>query len=85
MTARPRVTVYDDKNESTKNEIKLPAVFKAPIRPDVVSFIHDQLRKNKRQPYAVSKLAGSSVSVKYSRIDSSLLLSFFCSSELRLN
>lgn len=59
MTARPVVTVYNEKNEVTGTEIKLPAVFRAPIRPDVVSFIHSQMSKNKRQPYAVSTKAGS--------------------------
>jgi large subunit ribosomal protein L4e len=58
MTARPVVTVYNEKGEATGQEVKLPAVFKAPIRPDVVSFVHDQLSKNKRQPYAVSTKAG---------------------------
>ncbi len=33
-------------------------MFRAPIRPDVVNFVHTNMRKNKRQPYAVSKLAG---------------------------
>lgn len=64
MTARPVVTVYNEKNEPTGTEIKLPAVFKAPIRPDVVSFIHDQLSKNKRQPYAVSTQAGHQTSAE---------------------
>jgi large subunit ribosomal protein L4e len=64
MTARPVVSVYSEKNEPTGTEIKLPAVFKAPIRPDVVSFIHDQLLKNKRQPYAVSTKAGEYYSCK---------------------
>ncbi|KAI6203170.1 Ribos-L4-asso-C domain-containing protein [Aphelenchoides besseyi] len=64
MTARPVVSVYSEKNEPTGQEIKLPAVFKAPIRPDVVSFIHDQLSKNKRQPYAVSTKAGHQTSAE---------------------
>jgi len=33
-------------------------VFKAPIRPDVVSFVHTNISKNKRQAYAVYKEAG---------------------------
>jgi len=36
----------------------LPAVFRAPIRPDVVHVVHTGLAKNKRQPYAVSPRAG---------------------------
>lgn len=39
----------------------MPAVFKAPIRPDVVNFVHTNMRKNNRQPYAVSELAGESI------------------------
>ncbi|MCP9264314.1 60S ribosomal protein L4 [Dirofilaria immitis] len=45
MTARPLVTVYNDKSEATNIQIKLPGVFRAPLRPDIVSFIHDQIRK----------------------------------------
>lgn len=62
MAARPLVTVYNEKSEPTSVQIKLPAVYRAPIRPDIINFIHDQIRKNKRQPYAVSTLAGKSYS-----------------------
>ncbi|CAD5210352.1 unnamed protein product [Bursaphelenchus xylophilus] len=64
MAARPVVTVYNEKNEPSGTEVKLPAVFRAPIRPDVVSFIHDQIAKNKRQPYAVSDKAGHQTSAE---------------------
>jgi large subunit ribosomal protein L4e len=57
MASRPLITVYNEKNEPTGQQVKLPAVFRAPIRPDIVSFIHDQIRKNKRQAYAVSTAA----------------------------
>lgn len=56
--ARPLVTVYGDKDEDTGITLPLPAVFKAPIRPDVVNFVHQNISKNHRQPYAVSKDAG---------------------------
>lgn len=56
--ARPLVSVYSEKGETTGKNVVMPAVFKAPIRPDVVNFVHTNMRKNKRQPYAVSKLAG---------------------------
>ena len=64
--ARPLVNVYDlsadkdaaDGGAKTKGHVRLPAVFRAPIRPDVVQFIHDQMRMNRRQPYAVSEKAG---------------------------
>jgi large subunit ribosomal protein L4e len=64
MTSRPLVTVYNDKNAPSQAQLKMPAVFRAPIRPDVVNFIHDQLRKNKRQPYAVSTKAGHQTSAE---------------------
>ncbi|KAK6309434.1 hypothetical protein J4Q44_G00208970 [Coregonus suidteri] len=42
----------------------MPAVFKAPIRPDIVNFVHTNMRKNSRQPYAVSGLAGHQTSAE---------------------
>ncbi|XP_017758063.1 PREDICTED: 60S ribosomal protein L4 [Eufriesea mexicana] len=63
-TARPLVTVYSDKNESSGDTISLPAVFKAPIRPDIVNFVHQQVSKNSRQPYCVSKEAGHQTSAE---------------------
>jgi len=57
-TARPLITVYSDKNEASGTTIALPAVFKAPVRPDIVNFVHDNMAKNHRQPYCVSKDAG---------------------------
>merc|ERR1712139_576413 len=56
--ARPLITVYSEKNEATEAPVCLPAVFKAPIRPDIVSFIHHEVAKNNRQAYAVNKDAG---------------------------
>jgi large subunit ribosomal protein L4e len=64
MAARPLVTVYDENNKALSTQVKLPAVFRAPIRPDVVNFVHDQVRKNKRQPYAVSTAAGHQTSAE---------------------
>jgi len=62
--ARPLITVYTEKNEVSGTNVKLPAVFKAPIRPDIVNFVHTNMRKNSRQPYAVSKLAGHQTSAE---------------------
>jgi len=58
------VSVYSEKNEVSDVQVKLPSVFRAPIRPDIVSFIADQMRKNKRQPYAVSTEAGHQTSAE---------------------
>ncbi len=58
--ARPLITVYSEKNEATESPVCLPAVFRAPIRPDIVTFIHNEVAKNHRQPYAVNEDAGKS-------------------------
>lgn len=44
--------------------MKLPAVFSAPIRPDLVSFVHTNIAKNARQAYAVSEEAGHQTSAE---------------------
>lgn len=58
------ITVYNEQGEATANTVPLPAVFKAPIRPDVVNFVHTNMAKNKRQPYAVSSKAGHQTSAE---------------------
>merc|ERR1711988_1871012 len=60
MAARPVVTVQ---SESGK-QVELPAVFLAPIRPDIVQFVHTSMNKNKRQAYAVNKDAGHQTSAE---------------------
>merc|ERR1719245_513205 len=46
------------------SSITLPAVFKAPIRPDVVNFVHNEVAKNRRQPYCVNRFAGEQTSAE---------------------
>lgn len=62
--ARPLISVVQEKGDSTKSAVCLPAVFKAPIRPDIVSFIHHEVAKNRRQPYSVSQAAGHQTSAE---------------------
>jgi len=62
--ARPLISVYSEKGETSGKNVVLPAVFRAPIRPDVVNFVHTNMRKNSRQPYAVSELAGHQTSAE---------------------
>merc|ERR1712113_1352895 len=62
--ARPLITVYSEENEATEAPVCLPAVFKAPIRPDIVSFIHHEVAKNHRQAYCVNRDAGHQTSAK---------------------
>jgi large subunit ribosomal protein L4e len=62
--ARPVITVYTEKDEASGRTVALPAVYKAPIRPDIVSVIHHEIAKNRRQPYAVNKDAGHQTSAE---------------------
>jgi len=62
--ARPLVTVYSDKATAAGTTVCLPAVFKAPVRPDIVNTIHNEVAKNKRQPYCVSEPAGHQTSAE---------------------
>jgi len=61
MTARPVVSVFSLTGEKSTTT-PLPAVFEAPIRPDIVQFVHTNMNKNNRQAYAVSINAGKQVS-----------------------
>ena len=62
MAARPVCSVYalDGDNEVPKvsGEAAMPAVFSAPIRDDIVSFVHANMSKNKRQAHGVFHLQG---------------------------
>jgi len=62
--ARPLVTIYSDKATPGGSTVCLPAVFKAPVRPDIVNTIHNEVSKNRRQPYCVSEPAGHQTSAE---------------------
>ncbi|KAI8556420.1 hypothetical protein RHMOL_Rhmol05G0251800 [Rhododendron molle] len=64
--ARPVVSVqtFDSDMSTDKDTLALPAVMKAPIRPDIVTHVHSLVSKNSRQPYAVSKKAGHQTSAE---------------------
>ncbi|MCO5549148.1 hypothetical protein L7F22_002614 [Adiantum nelumboides] len=64
MAARPLVTVQSIDGDAMTDNTTLPDVLKAPIRPDMVNFVHANMAKNKRQPYAVSKKAGHQTSAE---------------------
>lgn len=56
--ARPVVTVLNSESGDAKGSTAMPSVFTSPIRNDLVQFVHTNMRKNRRQPYAVSRMAG---------------------------
>ncbi len=61
MAARPLVSVFSLSGDKS-GETTLPAVMTAPLRPDIVEFVHTNMNKNHRQAYAVSIRAGKQVS-----------------------
>merc|ERR1712110_408601 len=61
--ARPQVSVYDESGAAA-GQVATPAVFKAPIRSDLVNFVHTNLRKNARQAHGVKKIAGEQTSAE---------------------
>ncbi|SCU92739.1 LAMI_0E11826g1_1 [Lachancea mirantina] len=62
--SRPQVSVHSLTGETTSAAIALPAVFSAPIRPDLVHSVFTSVNKNKRQAYAVSEKAGHQTSAE---------------------
>jgi len=50
--------VYSATEDKVTGTTPLPAVFTAPIRDDVVQFVHSNMAKNSRQAYAVNRLSG---------------------------
>ncbi|KAJ2801820.1 60S ribosomal protein L4B [Coemansia guatemalensis] len=64
MAARPVVSVFGLNGSKLDATVPLPSVFTAPIRPDLVQFVHKNMAKNHRQPYAVKQQAGEETSAE---------------------
>jgi large subunit ribosomal protein L4e len=59
MTSRPVVSVYSkDGSAEVVDNLPMPAVFTAPIRDDIVHFVHTNMAKNRRQAHGVYHKAG---------------------------
>merc|ERR1719361_553331 len=56
--ARPVVTVYGIDGKPLNRTLKMPDIMLSPIRADLVNFIHTNMAKNNRQPYAVQNNEG---------------------------
>eukprot|EP00405_Crypthecodinium_cohnii_P018539 CAMPEP_0206483152 /NCGR_PEP_ID=MMETSP0324_2-20121206/39262_1 /ASSEMBLY_ACC=CAM_ASM_000836 /TAXON_ID=2866 /ORGANISM="Crypthecodinium cohnii, Strain Seligo" /LENGTH=392 /DNA_ID=CAMNT_0053961161 /DNA_START=113 /DNA_END=1291 /DNA_ORIENTATION=+ len=58
-TARPVVSVYDAEDPTKKTgSTTMPNVLVAPLRPDLVRFVHTNIAKNKRMAHSVYIEAG---------------------------
>ncbi|KAI8891177.1 hypothetical protein K501DRAFT_265050 [Backusella circina FSU 941] len=64
LALRPIVNVYSINGVEITNTIPVPSVYRAPIRPDIIRFVHTIMSKNSRQPYAVSDKAGEQTSAE---------------------
>lgn len=63
MSARPVVSVFAHTSaKQSSGEIKLPSVFAAPLRHDIVTFVHDNVSRNTRQAHGVEYLSGMKTS-----------------------
>merc|ERR1719362_1311062 len=50
------IQVYDANNaDGVRDGVALPGVLSSPVRLDIVQFVHDNLAKNHRQPYAIQR------------------------------
>merc|ERR1711976_877367 len=59
MSTRPTVSVFSHANPNeVHSEVQMPHVFCAPVRNDIVSFVHDQLSRNSLQARGVDRKAG---------------------------
>lgn len=59
MTSRPVVSVYSKAGQAEiVDSVPMPAVFTAPIRDDIVHFVHTNMSKNRRQAHGVFHKAG---------------------------
>lgn len=63
--SRPQVSVQSvTGGAASSSNVAMPAVFNAPIRPDVVHSVYTRVAKNKRQAYAVAWNAGEQTSAE---------------------
>lgn len=61
--SRPTVSVYSVTGEPI-DEVSLATILTSPIRPDIISMVHSNINKNRRQPYAVTPKAGHQTAAK---------------------
>eukprot|EP01108_Squamamoeba_japonica_P000253 TRINITY_DN1037_c0_g2_i1.p1 TRINITY_DN1037_c0_g2~~TRINITY_DN1037_c0_g2_i1.p1 ORF type:complete len:419 (-),score=229.76 TRINITY_DN1037_c0_g2_i1:55-1197(-) len=61
--ARPLVQVFNA-DKTVKTQVAIPSVLLAPIRPDIVQFVHTNVRKNRRQAHGVALNAGEQTSAE---------------------
>jgi len=58
------VNIYSCTDGLSVDKISIPSIFFAPIRTDLLQFVHQSMAKNRRQPYSVSSNAGMKTSAQ---------------------
>ncbi|EIJ89088.1 large subunit ribosomal protein L4e [Nematocida parisii] len=53
-----QVECYEIDGNTIYKKVDLPKVFSIPVRSDLVCVVHDMVKRNTRQPYAVDPMAG---------------------------
>jgi len=56
--ARPVVSVFGTDGKKSKNSMGLPCVFSAPLKADLVQYVHRNMNKNKRQAMGLKDESG---------------------------
>jgi len=56
------LNVYSCSEGLSIDQVSIPSIFHAPIRTDIIQFVHQSMSKNKRQPYSVSPHSGMKTS-----------------------
>nr|UXY86946.1 60S ribosomal protein L1 [Cryptomonas paramecium] len=62
LLKKAKVNIYSCQTKTRIDQIQLPNVFISKIKPDVVNFVHSNMRRNQRQPHSVNKNAGTMTS-----------------------
>merc|ERR1719199_1881862 len=64
MDSETKINVYSCSDGISIDQVNIPDIFYAPIRSDILQFVHQSMSKNKRQPYGVCSKSGMKTSAK---------------------
>ena len=64
MGEKETVSIYSCSTGTSIDQVNIPDIFYAPIRSDILQFVHQSMSKNNRQPYGVCSKSGMNTSAK---------------------
>ncbi|AEA39018.1 60S ribosomal protein L1 (nucleomorph) [Cryptomonas paramecium] len=62
LPKKVKVNIYSCQNRTKVDQVHLPNVFISKIKPNIVNFVHSNMRMNRRQPHSVNNKAGTMTS-----------------------